>query len=77
MKNKKIKLTECYDKCLDLENKLELKMQQLSCIATEIYGEELRADICNGGEIEFRTLDKDGYVDADSVILIEDIMDRL
>lgn len=76
MKSKKLKLIECYGRCLDLENKIELKMQQLSRNATEIYGEELRADMCEGDEIEFRTLDEDGYVNADSVILIEDIIKK-
>ena len=70
----KIKLIECYGKCLDLENKLERQMQKLGNIATKIYGEELRADMCNGCEIEFRTLDENGYVNANVVINIEDIL---
>lgn len=73
-KSKKIQLVELYGKCLALENKLGIELQKLSRIATEIYGEELRADICVGSEIEFRKLDEDGYVDAGSTIIIEEII---
>ena len=71
---KKIQLIKLYGECLKLDNKLETKIGKLGRIATEIYGEELRADICAGSEIEFRRLCDDGFVDADSTILIEDII---
>ena len=73
-KNHKKKLIECYDRCLDLENKLGLELQELGQIATEIYGEDLYADMCAGNEIEFRTLDADGFVDSSSTIRIEDVL---
>lgn len=73
-KSKKMQLVELYGECITLENKLGIEMQKLGRIATEIYGEELIADICAGPEIEFRKLDKDGYVDVDSTILIEEII---
>ena len=73
-KDYKKKLIECYGRCLDLENKLSLELQDLGQIATEIYGEDLYADICAGNEIEFRALDDDGFVDSSSTIRIEDIL---
>ena len=73
-KSKKIQLAELYGYCLTLNNRLECKMGELERLATEIYGEELRADMCAGSEIEFRKLDDDGFVDAESTILIEDII---
>ena len=73
-KSKKIRLVELYGDCLKLDNRLECKMGKLGRLATEIYGEELIADMCAGSEIEFRILDDDGFVDADSTIRIEDII---
>ena len=73
-KLKMMKLIKIYGECLDLENQLRIKLQELGKIASEIYGEVLTADICVGSEIEFRKLDKDGYVDADSTVLIEEII---
>ena len=49
---------------LDLDNKLSGALAQLSDIATEIYGEDLQADICEGSEIEFRRRGDDGYFDS-------------
>lgn len=55
---------------------LELRLGELSAIASEIYGEELRADLCNGGEIEFRTKDNpDGLNDV--ALRIEDVLAKL
>lgn len=34
------------------------------------------SDMCAGSEIEFRRLDDNGFVDADSTILIEDIIKK-
>ena len=75
-KSKKIQLVELYGDCLKLNNRLECKMGKLGRLATEIYGEELVADMCVGSEIEFRRLDDDGFVDADSTIRIEDIITK-
>ena len=41
---------------------------------TQLTDEEIIADMCTGSEIEFRRLDDDGFVDADSTIRIEDII---
>lgn len=73
-KSKKIQLVELYGDCLKLDNRLECKMDKLGRLATEIYGEELIADMCAGSEIEFRRLDDNGFVDADSTIILEDII---
>ena len=73
-KSKNMQLIELYGDCISLNNKLECKMGKLALLATEIYGEELVADICSGHEIEFRRLDDNDFVDDGSTILIEDII---
>lgn len=74
MKSRKLELIESYEKCSKLANKLDCQMQELGRIATYIYGKKLRADICAGCEIEFRTEDEYGFVDANRTILIEEIL---
>ena len=54
-------------------NRLSAALEELSNIATEIYGEDLQADLCGGGEIEFRRRGRDGYVDDYDCVRIEDI----
>lgn len=55
---------------------LELRLGQLSVIASEIYGEELTADLCNGAEIEFRTAgNPDGLNDI--ALRMEDVLAKL
>ena len=75
-KSKKIQLVELYGDCLKLDNRLECSMGELGRLATEIYGEELVAEMCAGNEIEFRRIDDNGFVDAYSTILIEDIIEK-
>lgn len=58
-------------------NKLSQALHNLSFAAIDIYGEDLQADLCNGGEIEFRKRGKDGYFDAFSCIRLEDIEAKL
>lgn len=62
---------------LDLENKLSLALSNLSSVATEIYGEDLQADLCGGSEIEFRRRGDDGYFDALDCVRLEEIEERL
>lgn len=62
-------LKKQYKKCLDASNRLDTELQELGRIASEYYGQDLRADICNGNEIEFRTID-----DAFVCLKIEDII---
>ena len=54
-------------------NRLSAALEELSNIATEIYGEDLQADLCGGGEIEFRRRGRNGYVDDYDCVKIEDI----
>ena len=62
-----------YQKALDASIRLSNSLQFLSVAASRLYGEELEAEICAGGEIEFRTVnDPDGL---NSISLrIEDIL---
>ena len=62
---------------LTLENRLSMALSELEFIATEIYGEDLQADLCGGTEIEFRRRGSDGYFDALSCVRIEDIESKL
>lgn len=68
-------LNKAYEKALDYDNKLRGALEKLSAIASDLYGQELKADICNGSEIEFRIeSDPDGF---HSIYLrIEDIIER-
>ena len=75
-KSKNMQLIGLYADCLSINNRLECKMGELERLATEIYGDELRADICAGSEIKFRRLDDNGFIDAGSTILIEDIISK-
>ena len=54
-------------------DRLSAALGELSDIATEIYGEDLQADLCGGGEIEFRRRNDDGYFDAFDCVRLEDI----
>ena len=62
-----------YQKALQANIMLSNSLQLLSIAASRLYGEELDAEICAGGEIEFRTVnDPDGL---NSIALsIEDIL---
>lgn len=75
--NQRVELRRALNRVLDLENRLSCALAQLSDIATEIYGEDLQADLCGGSEIEFRRRDSDGYFDALDCIRMEDIESRL
>lgn len=68
----KKKLMAAYRKAMEAESVLSMKLQILASIASEIYGEELSADLCEGSEIEFR---RDG--DAFDTIRLEDILGKL
>ena len=62
-----------YQRALDASIMLSNTLQLLSIAASQLYGEELDAQVCAGGEIEFRTVnDPDGL---NSIPLsIEDIL---
>lgn len=74
---KKTELMRNVNKVRDAENRLSYALSELSAIATEIYGEDLQADLCSGAEIEFRRRDKDGYFDALDCVRLEDILKKL
>lgn len=62
-----------YQKVLDISTMLSNSLQFLSIAASQLYGEELDAQICAGGEIEFRTTnDPDGLNGI--ALRIEDIL---
>lgn len=62
------------NKVLSLSIKLSSKLQELSHAASARLGYDIAADLCNGGEIEFRRVMDDGVPDANSRILLEDIL---
>jgi predicted thioredoxin/glutaredoxin len=66
------RFNKAVDKVLDKSNELVNALEELSSLASEIYGEELIADICDGEEIEFRV-----NGDVDSILHIDDIVERL
>lgn len=62
-----------YQKVLEASTVLSNSLQFLSIAASQLYGEELDAQICAGGEIEFRTAnDPDGLNGI--ALRIEDIL---
>lgn len=66
-------LNIAYKKALDYENKLMCALEELSVIASNLYGENLTATISNGCEIEFRSEDDPDGLDSTS-LRIEDII---
>ena len=74
--NKKQLLKE-YKKALDAENAANIALQELSRTASDVLGEDVIADICVGGEIEFRHVDECGAADEYDTILLEDIIERI
>lgn len=59
---------------LSLSIDLSSKLQELARVASERLGYDVVADLCNGAEIEFRTIKDDGVADSDSCIRLEDIL---
>ena len=75
--SQRAELQRAVNRVLALENRLSGALAQLADIATEIYGEDLQADLCGGSEIEFRRRGEDGYFDALDCVRLEDIESRL
>lgn len=63
------------EKCENAARILMCCLEKLSQMASEVYGEDLSADICNGNEIEFRTFVQD-VSDSDVIITFEDIFEK-
>lgn len=56
------KLQKLADRVDTLNSQLVGALEELSKEATRIYGKPLVADLCNGGEIEFRLADDNGDI---------------
>ena len=73
-KENQIKLVKRqYQKVLDASTVLSNSLQFLSIAASQLYGEELIAEICAGGEIKFRTANNPDGLNG-IVLRIEDIL---
>ena len=77
MVTSKKKILHLEKKVLDASAELSSALGQLGAAASEILGYEVVAEICNGGEIEFREVDSDGIADSFSCILIEEILGKI
>ena len=75
MTEKQIRRLE--DNVYKFSSRLNGALQILGSKVSEILGYEVKADICNGEEIEFRKVSEDGYVDSDSCIRIEEVTKKL
>ena len=62
-----------YQKVLDASTVLSNSLQFLSIAASRLYGEKLDAQICAGGEIEFRTANNPDGLNG-IALRIEDIL---
>lgn len=62
------------NKVLSLSIDLSSKLQELARAASARLGYDVVADLCNGSEIEFRRIMDDDVPDADSCILLKDIL---
>ncbi len=65
-----------YSICLRLSIRLSNKLQELAHAASERLGYDVVADLCKGGEIEFRRVMKDGVADDNSCIRFEDVLKK-
>lgn len=68
-------LMKLYDKVNDLNSQLQAALETLGNAASEMYGQELQADLCGDNEIEFRLMDGD-FADVNTCIRIEDILEH-
>lgn len=67
------KLKKLETNVLNASAQLSAALGKLSSVASEIYGEEVKADLCGGGEIEYRTVNSKGYIDDFVTLRLEDI----
>lgn len=63
-----------YDRVINAIATLNSATDALGIVASKFTGVDLRADVCNGYEIEFRTRDDKGEWDAFSCIRLDDII---
>jgi len=62
-----------YSQVLSALANLEERLDELSLLASEAYGEDLTAVLCNGSEIEFRTSDDPDGLNS-TPIRLEDVI---
>lgn len=72
MTDKQIK--RLYDTVLSIETKLSFALQELGLAVSARLGKDVIADLCNGGEIEFRETLEDGSPDTTCCIRLEDVL---
>jgi hypothetical protein len=68
------RLLNAYNNVLRFDRRLLESLCRLGEIASERLGYEVVADICGGGEIEFRIVLEDGVADHNSTIQLEGII---
>ena len=73
----KSKLIRKQNQVLSAHNQAMGFLEELSILASEAYGEDLDAFLCNGGEIEFRLSDDPDGLNGDRAIRLEDVIDSL
>ena len=73
----KKKLLRAEQLCYKFSNDLTCALEVLASMASEVLGYEVVADICNGDEIEFRTMIDDSVADDDIAIRMEDIISKI
>lgn len=73
----KKKILRAEQLCYNYSNSLTSALEVLASMASEVLGYEVVADICNGNEIEFRTIINDSVANNDVAIRIGDIIDKL
>lgn len=76
MKNE-TRLSHAEDRVLKASAELSMCLQELSTLASELSGEQMQADLCGGGEIEYRHMLPDGASDAMDVIYPEDLREMI
>lgn len=77
MKEKRI--LEAYNKCLKAKNSFLAAQENLTKVASELLGVDIIAEICGGGEVEFRRVKGKGadrYVDDYDTLRIEDLIKK-
>ena len=73
----KKKILRAEQLCYNYSNSLTSALEVLASMASEVLGYEVVADICNGNEIEFRTIINDSVANNDVAIRIGDIIGKL
>ena len=72
------KIIKVEQDCYDAETRLNGRLLALSSLASQALGYPVHADICGGGEIEFRRCDEYGHnINDFSTIRMEEVLGRL